>query len=434
VTGVVQPGAVSRQTPWPAILALTAVFMVDQRWTYSLEYAAGSAWSVSQLIGFVEEGDPVRRTSFLLLGVGGAIGLLRSRDRFRLSGIGLLGSITVLFLGWAVVSVSWSDNPSVSIRRLGVFVTMWVAAVAVSQRFRVHDLVVWVFVVTTCYLHIGILAEAVLGTFDPLSRTYRFAGTMHPNVQAINCALLLFASLFLAVGARRWRPVFVAIAFEAVAFLILTKSRSSLGAAAFAMVLAYVLTAATYWRILVLVAGTAVASLAGLFGGIIAPMFETVSTLGRVDTENITLTGRIPIWDQALQYIAERPILGFGYDAFWTPRHLLEIKALGWAVPNAHSVYLDLCLGLGVTGAVLYSLVLIVALARTLTRYRICKDPDSAFLVLVLLFVGLVGITESIVFYGNAVTFLLMATVAILAFSRRGQNGHTAPPRQYEQP
>src|SRR5690606_21925968 len=78
----------------------------------------------------------------------------------------------------------------------------------------------------------------------------------------------------------------------------------------------------------------------------ILPLLDSASSLGRVDADNVTLTGRLPIWTHVLAYVGEHPLQGYGFDAFWTPKHLLEFARLGWSIPNAHSVYMDLSLSL----------------------------------------------------------------------------------------
>jgi O-antigen ligase len=78
-----------------------------------------------------------------------------------------------------------------------------------------------------------------------------------------------------------------------------------------------------------------------------------------------TFTGRTDIWAFALEFIAKRPILGYGYAYFWS----------GWTSPGAvfwrsvpkpeihsHNGYLEVVLALGLVGL----LPFIVALARSL--------------------------------------------------------------------
>jgi O-antigen ligase len=74
-----------------------------------------------------------------------------------------------------------------------------------------------------------------------------------------------------------------------------------------------------------------------------------------------TLTGRTAIWRLSIAAAMKRPLLGYGYRAFW---HGLQGESAnlslagGWIIPAAHNGFLDLWLGLGAVGvgAVVYSM------------------------------------------------------------------------------
>jgi exopolysaccharide production protein ExoQ len=86
-----------------------------------------------------------------------------------------------------------------------------------------------------------------------------------------------------------------------------------------------------------------------------------------------TLTGRTMIWDESWKFIKERPILGYGYGAFWNeasgPMAILQ-QAIGWPAPNAHNGYVDLWLQLGLLGICLFAAALLQALWPLLKRIR----------------------------------------------------------------
>ena len=66
-----------------------------------------------------------------------------------------------------------------------------------------------------------------------------------------------------------------------------------------------------------------------------------------------TLTGRTGIWKLVIASAVKRPILGFGYRAFWTglqgeSAHLALTE--GWSPTGAHNGFLDVWLNLGLVG------------------------------------------------------------------------------------
>jgi len=85
------------------------------------------------------------------------------------------------------------------------------------------------FYLTAIFLLAGISIEIVSHIFEPLSNEYRFSGGVHPNIQAINCVMMLLGAVSLAERTERRQRIFQWIAAAiAFLFLILTKSRTSL--------------------------------------------------------------------------------------------------------------------------------------------------------------------------------------------------------------
>jgi O-antigen ligase len=97
-----------------------------------------------------------------------------------------------------------------------------------------------------------------------------------------------------------------------------------------------------------------------------------------------TLSGRTFLWSYAVQNIAERPFLGFGYTAFWKASsiNVLISNEITWQAPHAHNGYLDLALDLGLLLAGLYLGALIWILFTSLLR------PPSAEVVLKIILSG----------------------------------------------
>lgn len=412
--------APTSRTPWVIFLFLAIVFfVVNHDWFLSLKGMDAFGTTVDEFSAAVEKGNLLRRTIFFSLGIFGAAVFL-SKGRLKLKVNGLLGWAMLTFLSWAMLSWMWSEDPGLTARRLVLLVMLSLGALGVSQRFSPRDLLLWVFFSTLVYLHFGLIAEISVGTFHPLAGGYRFAGTLHPNSQGINCALLFLASLFLLKNEKKWRAALGIIAAEALVFLILTKSRTSMGCAFISLVIYLLVKLPLSGKGAVLLAMTFVISFVLLVASFVLPSFKSVVSLGRADSEEITLTGRIPIWKQLVPYISKRPGQGYGYDSFWTPRHIAEIaKEQSWAVSQGHSAYLDMILSLGVLGGLCYILIMIIGIVRTLFTRRLSSNEAFGFMGIVLVFSVLDGFLESIVIMTNHVTFINMVALAMLGFSSR---------------
>jgi exopolysaccharide production protein ExoQ len=80
------------------------------------------------------------------------------------------------------------------------------------------------------------------------------------------------------------------------------------------------------------------------------------------------LTGRTDLWEYAIDCIKEKPLLGYGYEAFWTydsvPARRIR-EAINWdSAPHAHNGYIDLTLSVGIIGLLVYLALLTIFAKR----------------------------------------------------------------------
>ncbi len=76
--------------------------------------------------------------------------------------------------------------------------------------------------------------------------------------------------------------------------------------------------------------------------------------------KDLTLTGRTGIWSAVLDSIAKRPLLGYGYQAFWLGlqgESYRVILAVSWVLAQAQNGFLDVTLEMGVVGLAIVLLV-----------------------------------------------------------------------------
>jgi exopolysaccharide production protein ExoQ len=85
------------------------------------------------------------------------------------------------------------------------------------------------------------------------------------------------------------------------------------------------------------------------------------------------LTGRTDLWEYAIDNIRDKPLLGYGYEAFWTydsvPARRIR-EAINWdSAPHAHNGYIDLTLGVGVIGLLAYLALLTIFAKRAYVHF-----------------------------------------------------------------
>ena len=227
-----------------------------------------------------------------------------------------------------------------------------------SRFLRVRDAVLAAMLVSLGYLFVGVAAEIFYGGFRPHHGDYRFAGTVHPNIQAASLAIGCIAAYTMAKIEPSARNIYFGFFGLLFLFLVLTKCRSATGAVPVTLGVIWFASQPTrnifvgsligFWALATVVFLCVVTD----FNPITAN--QDVLLLGRAEETGSSLTGRLPLWEDLSAYVVRKPMQGYGFGAFWTPKHIYEIAvSQEWVISEAHSSYLDTALQLGIIGAVL---------------------------------------------------------------------------------
>jgi O-antigen ligase len=131
---------------------------------------------------------------------------------------------------------------------------------------------------------------------------------------------------------------------------------------------------------------------------------DAIAGIVRALPIDVTFTGRADVWELALEKIAERPVTGFGFSAYWA----LESTRYGqedstqWAghAAHAHNGYIDAALNIGIPGLLLTVLALIILPLRDFfTARRQGADPALALMLFQVWLFGIyVSVMESFLF------------------------------------
>ena len=250
---------------------------------------------------------------------------------------------------------------------------------------------------TLSWLGLGVLAELSHGTFRPWQGTYRFAGIFHPNEMAINCAILTMASWYLAGGGRSRNRLLLVIAAVAATFLFLTGSRTAAGA--------MVLSIAALWLLMTpamtfITRSMALVTMAALFGMLYGfgyfDFSENLVSMGRSDNDVSSLTGRMPLWNELLWFVSQKPWTGHGYNAFWTSDRIADIShSQQWALSSAHNTYIDMLLNVGWIGTVLCVLAMVLALIRGARTEALEPTAGYGFIAMIVIYGLAAGLLET---------------------------------------
>lgn len=428
--------------PWFAIIFLIAVFCV--LWPYDLHNRANREHGLSDFKTFVsgsgasiEEGHSERR--FAVMGLALVALVLASRTRKSDAVVGSEGSDRtvafplVAFVLFAVASSLWADDPPLVARRLIVFLTLCFAAWSVGRAWRLSDILLFTILGCGTTLLVSLGLEIVNGAFQPFDGAYRLQGLAHPNTHAVECAMVILASLTAARLTPSHRRAYIAVAAGAAILLFLTRSRTAVFSLAAALACGAYFTMPRRKAVAI---GTAIVAAALIVGVFVSNPLDSAKgalMLGRQQQTDVgTLTGRVELWRELLTYVASRPLTGYGFDSFWSPERMTSVSvAMGWVVPEAHNGYLDVLLGLGAIGLGLFIIVMVTELRHTIRRLSIDRgDVEALYTFTLLAWVLVEMISETILpetHYGAFLVMLFMARQAMTPPVARARAGAYAP-------
>jgi exopolysaccharide production protein ExoQ len=307
--------------------------------------ASGSAFNRLLLVGALAAALPL-----LLVRLGAVAGLL---------GRNALGGALVL---WSLASFAWASHPDLAIRRGVAFALAYLtlAVLAAAGRSSLGALrgLAGVFGLITV-LNLGTMVALPAASHSAIGENGIFAD----KNSAGTMALLAVVALGGACCAARRTPARLGLGLVwllAWLFLVMTRSRTSLGLAAAVTLLGpcldALLRAGPGWR--------ALAWLAGLTGGFAALVVGSAAGVGEGDLRlalfgDLTFSLRTEIWAPVVREIAARPWQGHGFGSFWDTGAVRNpLPSAPWnaffldpqIINTAHNGYLDVLLQTGLVG------------------------------------------------------------------------------------
>jgi exopolysaccharide production protein ExoQ len=323
----------------------------------------------------------------------------------------------------ALASVLWSQDPLFTARTSVELSLTVCGAVLVSRRVQAGGFIAALMLV----LFIAIAVSLASGHMEDIGTTNQeaLAGAFgSKNYMGEMAAIFgLCCVAVLADGAQPAPMHLAAMAGTVIAPLLVWEARSidALGAYASGLgVLAAVLVLSRIPKRLraPVALVTAVLGLLGLVWVIVLTQGSSESLLSAFGKDS-TLTGRTYLWYRADALIAQHPLLGIGYQAFWRQGNL-EAEGLWRALDvearagfHFHNLFYEAAIELGILGLIAVALLLF---RTSLSAFRlVLRSPgaQTAFFAAFALFVVVRCLLEvDVMFPFDLGTFVFAATYA----------------------
>jgi O-antigen ligase len=292
----------------------------------------------------------------------------------------------MLLLAYALLSVTWSEQPLVSAKRAVQLLGVLFIAFALIRHRRVGSSAFGQFAWPGLFfLLLGVLALASHSlSIDPDGNYKGF--TVTKNVWGQFALLMALVFMFQALNKTRPRLNWGLFVLASVS---LFATRSATTILIYFMAISVVLLRSAsmrYGRKLQIVGlAGAMAGLVLAFGYFMVQGELPLNTLldagfGSIG-KNATLTGRTALWQMMGYEIARHPWLGTGYGGFWLglegPSYTI-VRHFSWRPGQAHNGYIEVTNELGYVGLAL----LLVLLGNHLRNiYRLYKQGDGLMTV-----------------------------------------------------
>ncbi len=378
-------------------------------------YALTLAMATGPLDRLIQEKvatDPQRAAVWALVYLGFGISILR---RPRLLGEALADAWPLFGLPLlAILSASWSANPHQTIVGALEMTAAAIFGTVIGRRLpegRLLTMVVAVLGVLTVADWWMIAAGP--GAFDINGNAVGLFS--HKNMHGQTMAMACLAALATLVWGRHKLPALLGLLLAAP-LLALSGSTTSwiVTAAAGTIIMSFGfhrLSPPT--RLATAMLAVAVLCTTALIW--LAQPIDLEQDFLRATGKDPTLTGRTVLWDLARHYIRQAPVLGCGFNGFWT-KDITSDSAfvdgvMGDDLPHFHNGYLEMAVELGWTGT-LIEVATILAFLRPIRRLIQFGDPAAAAFAGALLTVVAVGnLSEVVLFVRHGFHLILIGAL-----------------------
>lgn len=409
-------------------------FLAGMIWVLIVLMIVPEGFDYQDLATTPTSGGAVSRALWLgLLAVSAIIVFRRAGLAWVLARV--LNPFLPMFVALAVLSVAWSIDPSLSMRRLVRMFTIVLACTAFvliawhARRFQN---------VVRPILTVMLLGSVLFGlTFPTLAihqeTSTELVGAWHGLANHKNglgalsgIALILWFHAWLAREVR----LLPALAGGAVAVtcLVLSRSSTSLAATAFVMLFLVMLMRSPHglrpyvpYLISMLLAALLVYALAIL--NLIPGLGTLMAPVTLLTDKDASLTGRTEIWAILAEHIRYHPFLGTGYGAYWTgtPVPGSQSYEFVWRMRSfypgsAHNGYLEIVNDLGWVGLACLIAYVITHVRQCMRLLEIGRHQGALYLALFFQ-QAITNLSETHWFSVLSVDFVIM-TLATTALAR----------------
>jgi exopolysaccharide production protein ExoQ len=362
----------------------------------------------------------------------GIVACLLARESRRIGRTVRYAKPLLLLALLAVTSTLWSQLPASSLRSgiyYGLDTLLGIYLLTVFDLEQLMDLFMMVGVAVASLSYLMIILYPQYGIVQLTEHSGVWQGIFSEKNDAAKTFLFLLTPV---LSRRIFRLKH--LLYAAMLVPLIAKTGSKTAFIALLVVASFVVCRGLFTRLsqkTALFAATVIglAMLSGV-GVVIVGSAQITALLGR----DPTLTGRTDIWAMLLQSVMNRPLLGYGYAAFWTGMNGESGKlyqALNWVFTYAHNGLLEVWLQLGLVGLAFVCYVICRATRDALTCSVRSAEAGVEWLCTMLVLTLVYNLDEGTILFSHSLVSLcfviLCAGLAREAYAVRSMTWREIP-------
>jgi exopolysaccharide production protein ExoQ len=425
---------VSSATYLPSLWFLFAASRFPSQWL-----SIGSP--LSGTIQTFYDGSSLDAITFMLLILAGVVVLQRRHIGF--ASVMRSNPWVVAYFALGLLSILWSDYPSIAFKRLIKALGNPIMALIVLTEER-PDRAISAMIKRAAYIALPI-SVLMIKYYPDLGRQYHSVGwqmmvgvATSKNQLGQTCLIsgICFAWELLVrrryeTEARPQKNLFALLAGAAMTLWLLNMCKSATSLTALAVAVGVIVLSGLPsmqrkpTRILTFALTVAVV-LAVLEPLVNLKQTVIVNILGR----DMSLTTRVPLWNDLIAMV-NRPLLGVGYESFWLGNRWTRLWAVHGQLHQAHNGYLEVYINLGAAGLFLTLGAIVSGFVKI--RKRLVSDHQLAILQFASLVAVVIHSWTEASFYAVSSIWMLMFVSAMSGPARQsaevGREAFAAAPR-----
>ena len=365
--------------------------------------------------------DPINAiVQYLIYAIALFFLLARKQSSIRMA----RGNILIWLLPvLTVISFLWSDFPDESLRKGIVVIQTSYFGLYFASRFTIKQqlhLLAWTFgIVAVLSLLFGIAFSGA--SIEAGANAGAFRGPFTQKNLLARVAVL-GAIVFLINALNEPKYKFFLWAGFALNLLLVLASTSKTALLLLLMVFILLpLYRALRWKSTITIPlVVAIVVISGSLVTLVLSNWElSLNAIGR----DATLSGRVGLWEGAIEKIIARPWVGYGYQAFWREDGgAFDIwLSEGYKPPHAHNGFINVPLDLGLIGLSIFLAILAINYVRSIIFLRSDKTVVGLWPIYYITFFFMYNHSENTIIEHNSIFWILLVST-ILSVKQYNRN------------